>query len=162
MGSTTTWIILGALIGVVVIFLVITTVLDKKKQKKIKEEQAILREKISKAGTNVSKKVILVFKENDKFLEKFVPSIGKYKMSDINKKAKESLSDIKRSSEFILIKHIEDEYVKFEKNINNLISTKSNNWKKYCAESIEFFKTYKSSLIKDEDKETNKKKKGKK
>ena len=161
MGGMTMWIILGGLIGVVVIFLLVTTTLDRKKKKRVKIEKAELAKGVESSGTNISKKVTRLVAKNKKLLDNFVPSIGKFKMSDINKKAKDELKVIKESEDFKLIKHMEKEYVKFEKHTNNLIENKSNNWDKNNKDDISFFKEYK---FVPEKKEVSKKgkKKGKK
>ena len=161
MGGLTMWIILGGLIAVVVVFLLITTTLDRKKKKKISIEKKKLDDGVAASGKNISSEVKRVVKRNEKLLKDFVPSIGKLKMSDINKKSKDALVKVKKSEDFKLLKHIEKEYKSFTEHLDNLIENKSNNWTKANGKDIKFFEEYKY-VPATVTKKTKKNKKGKK
>ena len=141
------WIVLGSLIGVVVIFLVVTTTLDRRKNKKIVFEKKALSTKVNEAGTSVASQVSLIIKNNDEKLKTFVPAVGKTKMSDINKNARDSLKKIHLSSDYKLLKHVEGRNEIFDKNILPLIKNKSNNWEKRNVENKKFFVEYKTPPV---------------
>ncbi len=90
---------------------------------------------------------------NEKKLKKFVPSVGKEKMSDINNYAKKEFIRIKKDKLFKLISNNSSTL----ENFLLLSKTKSNNWKKQCPKAIEYFAKEEKTLSNSAEKEEFKK-----
>ncbi len=129
MGGYVMWIVLGSLIGLVAVFVVVTTILDRKKRKRIKVLENQNLAEIEEAKFEVLHFVEQVVQKNETLLKNFVPSVGKLKMSDIRKKAKEAIKKIIDSKEYKLIEH-EEESENLIKVIDALKATNSNTWAK--------------------------------
>lgn len=138
----TVWIVLGVLIFMVSVFLVVTSILDRKKNKKLKLEKETLQKEILLSGSKIAKQVLEVWQNNDLKLKKFVPSVGKMKMVDINNDAKNALLRIQSSRNYSLIKGNEEEFEIFSTQFKELLSEKSNNWQKRNIKNLQYFKNY--------------------
>ena len=151
MGNYIMWIVLGCLIVIVIGFLGFSTLWDKKKRKKAK----IYDENIKKeAHLSISKVAIwitsIIFEVNQQIVE-FVPSIGRHKMSAINKIAKDELIIVKKSEAFKMILIDKDLHKTFIENIDILIKSKANSWRKNQIKVINFWKNQiGTSLTSDE------------
>jgi hypothetical protein len=118
---------LGGLIGVVSIFFIVSSIIDRKKRKKEKIEHVKMVEKSNTAAGKVSIYINLVIKKNKIALQRFIPSIGKIKMKDINHSARKALKNLTHK-EFYSDLLASDEFVKdISRNLKNLIKEKSNN-----------------------------------
>lgn len=138
MGGLVMWIVLGSLVGVVAIFLVVASVLDRKKMKKFKAEKAVLTKNQQAARANVAIWVNIVAKENQAMLDKFVPSVGSVKMSEIRTKAKKSLELLEKRKEFKLAAEPKENKELIEK-FKELKETNSNIWSTKLAKTLAWF-----------------------
>ena len=129
------WIVIGVLLAVVVTFLVVASILDKKKTKKYKAEKEEKDKAMLLAGSEMELFISALIKENEKLLKNFTPSVGKLKMGDIRKKAKDAIKEFKESREYSYASNSEDnEFIL--KLTDELYKTNSNTWNKNFAKEI--------------------------
>jgi len=138
MGGSVMWIVLGSLVGVVIIFLIVTTILDRKKSKKTKLEADKLLVQKRESSWKIAEKVNLVAAKNRKLLDEFVPSIGKYKMSEVKDIARKSLQEFMHTKDFKIAKSLEENEEMIEK-YKLLLKTSSTQWDKKYSDVIQQF-----------------------
>lgn len=117
------------------------------KKKKLKKEQAIFVKEADQASKIIIFLVAEIIDQNQKKLENFQVSIGKYKMNEINNKAKQDIKKILSSenykkyfkSEENLSESKEKNDFYFDSYLLKLYNTKSNLWNKRCDKEIEYF-----------------------
>ncbi|NQZ66289.1 MAG: hypothetical protein HRT99_03690 [Mycoplasmatales bacterium] len=132
----TLWIIIGSLVGVVAIFLIVMSIRDKKKIKETKIANEKLEKSRVESKDNVKIFLNQVILKNQKLLDDFVPSVGKYKMGDIRAGSKAVFENFRKTEEYNLAKSGEknqDLMNIFE----NFSSTNSNVWPKKLKKEIE-------------------------
>lgn len=144
----TLWIIMGSLVGVVAIFLVVMSIKDKKKNKLEKLKKEELKVKISDSKKNVIIFLNQIIIKNDLMMKNFIPSVGKYKMSEIKSGANKSFIEFKKTNEFKLAKEGK-ENIKLINIFNDFNSINSNIWEKKMKIQIEDIKKEFSKLPKE-------------
>ena len=135
------WIILGGLILIVIAFLVFSSLWDRKKRKKLEQEKTKIRQNAISKISEISIWIVAIMNEVKKQVDSFVPSIGKFKMSEINNIAKKELKYIKSIDDFKTIAHDKEIYKSFIQHINALEKTRANLWAKKLKKEVTFWKS---------------------
>lgn len=164
MPNVVIWIIFGILIAVLVGFMVISWVRDKKKTKEITRKKIELRSKKAQKSKELAVRINLIIEKNEIEVKKVISQTSKFKMKNINFLSKSLLNKIKKDKIFKLLyvnstqDDLEEEKQKgkkeeteMAKNLDVLINTKSNMWKKSCQKEIEFFKKLDLEFQKSEE-----------
>ena len=116
MQGITLYIILGILVGAIIIFLFVSSLLDRKKRKKLYQKELVKKNDEKAANMRVAIILKFIIDQNEALLKKFVPSVGKIKMSDIRIKARNSLQILEHSEPYSHLKVSESIIVEiFEK-----------------------------------------------
>ncbi|NQZ28957.1 MAG: hypothetical protein HRT98_01080 [Mycoplasmatales bacterium] len=149
MNSIAMWGILGGLIAIVIGFLIISALLDRKKRKKAKIEKNEIDKLKNAAVGNMAILINLVVEKNKKILKEFIPSVGKWKMSDINNMAKDEMKRIEKADWFPYLK---EEDILME-NYLIISKEKSNNWEKKNQDQIKYFQDLEEALDKEKYKD---------
>lgn len=134
------WIIFGALIAILILFFAYSAIKDRRNKKKLKQEKLLFEAEAVEYYDEILITMIEIIENNQKFLDEFEVSIGKYKMGQITDATRNIIGDILNSSKFKGF-FIEDEkYIEFVKNVVFLKDLKSNNWQKKAISAMEYFK----------------------
>jgi len=141
MGGTVMWIVLGSLVGVVIIFLIVTTILERKKNKKVKVEGEKLLIQKRESSWKIAEKVNIVAARNKKLLDEFVPSIGKYKMSEVKDMARKDLQDFMQTKEYKVAKSLDENEEMIEK-YEFLLRTPSTQWEQKYTDILKKFRRW--------------------
>lgn len=138
-GGYTMWIILGVLVVVIVGLFVFTAIKDKIKKNKKKKETAIFKQKTNDQLNILNIRLKTLIEINEKFLDEFKPSIGKFKMGDIVNVAINYLNNIEKDPEFREFIVDSDNTADFLRAFVKLSHTRCNNWAKQCEDVKKYF-----------------------
>ncbi|MBZ4195181.1 MHJ_0274 family protein [Mycoplasma tauri] len=136
--SLTMWIILGTLILIILSMFIVSAVKSSiNKKRKIKKDAAFSEN--CKKYTELSIiKLNALITVNKEYLEKFEPSIGSFKMSDLVNVAGKYLDEIQNDMNFREYIVNSDTTYEFLKHFVKLSHTRSNNWEKKCFDVIDY------------------------
>lgn len=153
MSNYVVWTIFGILIAILIVFMVISFYKDKKKNKEIIRKKIELKSKKGQKSKELSVRINLIIEKNEIEVAKVIALNSDFKMKNVNFISKNLLTKIKKDKMFKLLyvnpeeleeKEKEEKNLKEEsemsKNLDILISTKSNMWSKRCKDQIVFFK----------------------
>ncbi|WP_406613499.1 MHJ_0274 family protein [Mycoplasma corogypsi] len=133
------WIILGILIGTVVVWFIYSYIKEKKDKKKL----AIAAKQLEKETAIYTRELAISLKalteHNKQVQSEFVPSIGEYKMSDLNNAAKNTILEITKSPKFKTCYLETQSRQKFVQAIMMLQDLNSNLWDKKLQSVVEVF-----------------------
>ena len=147
LSGVTMWIIFGVLLAGMLAIFVFATIKDAINRKKLKKIRIKNEEDMKIFNAYALIYINKLIEINQKYLDKFQPSIGQYKMNQIINGAKNSLNELIQTEGFKnLIKNGDFEQKQLIDQINNLNSMRSNNWEKKNYEAINFFKNKVSAL----------------
>lgn len=128
------WIILGLLIVLIILLFASSAIKQKVKQKKQAKEKKIHDANTIEQMHYIHVQLLQLMIVNDKYLEKFEPSIGDFKMNDLVQTANKYLDNLQSDPNFREYIVNSDQTQLLLQYIVKLISTRSNNWAKQCTE----------------------------
>ncbi|WP_322962395.1 hypothetical protein RRG39_02680 [Mycoplasmopsis cynos] len=130
------WVILGVLVALLGIYFVYSWIKERIKNKKNKLAAAQLEKNSIIYWYELAIKIDYLIKLNREEQDKFIVSIGKLKMRDLNNAAKETINEIMSSYEFKNYISTNQKYSEFVNNLVILKDLNSNLWDKKLSNSV--------------------------
>lgn len=145
-------VVAALLVLAIIIYVTVMVVKDKKAKKRLGKEREELKRIAAEAYISTVLDINEIIENNQKKLDKFVVSVGTYKMSDITNTAAVFLKETLKTDVFKTLYKNSPDYGEFYKNTEILANTKSNSWQKKLPQVIEYFANIKADLqISDEE-----------
>ncbi|WP_051789146.1 MHJ_0274 family protein [Mycoplasma buteonis] len=135
------WIVLIILVLIIVFFFIFSWVKERIEKKKIAQATHELRKNTVIYWYELSCKLRELLEINSTEQEKFQPSIGKFKMSDLNTTARKLIEDEIKSDRFQACFQDTEEHMAFVRTVFELKDTNSNLWDKKLPLDREYFDT---------------------
>ncbi|RIV16846.1 MHJ_0274 family protein [Mycoplasmopsis gallopavonis] len=132
------WIVLGILVLLILIFFAYSWIKDKIDKKKLREATFELQRETAIYFWELNVKLLKLWELNKQSQADFVPSIGEYKMSDLNRAAKQVLEKEIKSVRFQACFKETELHNLFVKNLFKLKDTNANLWEKHLPTFKEY------------------------
>lgn len=145
------WIVFGLLIALLIGFLLFSYINDRRKNLKLAQKRLELKRATAKTSKELAIRIHLLIEFNQQQVDQVRPGQSKIKMRDVNFFARQFLKRIYDSKAFKTI-YIDaaDADSDYARHIKTLIDKKSNLWKKYCTEELQYFAKLHDELVTDE------------
>ncbi|VEU75585.1 Uncharacterised protein [Mycoplasmopsis maculosa] len=147
MGNTAMWIVLAVLIVLLVAIFTYSVIKDKIKKRKRAKEEKLFKEKSLEQAKLIFIQLDALKTVNDKYLDEFEVSIGKFKMMQLLRTATKYLDTIQNNEDFKdYVINSKDNENKVLKIFLNFYQNKSNNWSKTCVDSLKEINKFKKEI----------------
>ncbi|QNM93888.1 hypothetical protein H9M94_01270 [Mycoplasma sp. Pen4] len=137
--SVIVWILFGVIVLAFSVFILYQYIKDKLAHKRSKQAALELARDAAVFVRDLTIKINELFVLNREQLEKFVPSIGEYKMSEINQNTKAIIVEILKSPQYRSYLHENPKYGELVTNLIALKDLNANLWDTKAPMVIEFF-----------------------
>ncbi|QCZ36620.1 MHJ_0274 family protein [Mycoplasma nasistruthionis] len=143
------WIIFGVIILGFTAWILYQWLKDKRNQKKAKQVAFQLSQEAAVHVYDLTIMINELVELNKVTLSEFVPSIGQYKMSEINNAARVCLNEMLKSGDYREYLHENKKYAEFVSNLRALKDCNANIWDTKASQVLTFFKNHLEASKKD-------------
>ncbi|VEU70690.1 MHJ_0274 family protein [Mycoplasmopsis glycophila] len=130
---------LGVLVLIIVIFFLYSWIKEKRTKSQIRKATYELQKETAIYLFELSHKMLALLDENTKAQDEFIPSVGKYKMPQLNQAAKEIIEEEIKSPRFQACFKETEKHNSYVQTIFEIKDTNSNLWDKHLPHLRDYF-----------------------